>query len=227
MLSIPHGSGLKSKDLVGIPWLVAFALRTDGWYLRSDIIWAKPNPMPESVTDRPTRSHGYLFLLSKSPTYHFDAASIMEPCVSTDARKFLDTSPDKQRGHSRHAGFNGRYADTVLQNGAPKLRNKRDVWTVATRGYAGAHFAVFPPALIEPCIRAGCPVDGYVLDPFCGSGTTLKVASDLGRNSIGIELNADYVKLAEDRMNNIKPTAKPKVVEMAYIPARRRVQAYA
>jgi DNA modification methylase len=193
---------LKPKDLIGVPWRLAFALQADGWYLRSDIIWAKSNPMPESVTDRPTRSHEYLFLLSKSSHYYFDSKAIAEPCVSTDARRFTDGSPDKQRGHSRrHTGFSGRYADTVASNGAPTTRNKRDVWTVATSGYSGAHFAVFPPALITPCILAGCPAGGYVLDPFCGSGVTLKTAVGLGRNAVGIELNGDYCRLVEERMN--------------------------
>lgn len=158
--------GLKPKDLVGIPWLVAFALRADGWYLRSDIIWAKRNPMPESVTDRPTKAHEYIFLLAKSARYYYDAAAIREPC---SARK----------------------------DGA----NKRTVWSVATHPFAGAHFATFPPALITPCILAGCPVGGTVLDPFAGIGTTGMVALRHGRSFIGCELNPAYALMAKDRID--------------------------
>ncbi len=202
----PAPEGVKQKDLIGIPWLLAFALRADGWYLRSDIIWAKPNPMPESVTDRPTRSHEYIFLFSKSERYYYDSTAIAESCISTDARKFTDNGVNKQRGHTRrHAGFNGRYAASVEANGAPKTRNKRDVWTVATSGYAGAHFAVFPPTIVTPCILAGCPPGGWVLDPFCGSGTTLRVAVEQRRNAVGIDINEDYCVLTADRMRGYSP----------------------
>lgn len=150
--------GLKPKDLIGIPWRVAFALQADGWYLRQDVIWSKPNPMPESVTDRCTKAHEYIFMLSKSARYFYDAEAVKEPAVSTDARKFTDGGQDKQRGHGRrHAGFNGRYADKIALEGAPATRNRRSVWTVTTKPFKEAHFATFPPDLIEPCILAGAP----------------------------------------------------------------------
>lgn len=149
-------TGLKTKDLVGIPWLTAFALRADGWYLRQDIIWAKPNPMPESVRDRCTKSHEYIFMLTKSARYFYDAEAIKEPAVSIDRKKWVDNGSDKQRGHSRrHAGFNGRYADRIMEEGAPATRNRRDVWFVATEPFKEAHFATFPRNLIEPCVLAG------------------------------------------------------------------------
>lgn len=166
-------AGLKSKDLVGIPWRVAFALQSDGWYLRSDIIWAKPNPMPESVRDRPTKAHEYLFLLSKSPRYYYDADAIREPCV--DGMRM----PKKWNN--------------------PKGKNKRTVWTITPKPYRGAHFATFPPQLIEPCILAGAPAGGVVLDPFSGAGTTAIVAEQHGRRAIGIELNPAYVELTAKR----------------------------
>ncbi len=207
-------SNLKPKDLIGVPWRVAFALQADGWYLRSDIIWEKPNAMPESVRDRPTKSHEYIFLLSKSKKYFYDNEAIKEPAVTGDGI----------------------------------TRNKRTVWSVATKPYAGAHFAVFPPDLIEPCILAGVPekccdkcgapyervikrtghknkrepahatdelrptcdcnagvTSGVVLDPFMGSGTTLLVATEHGRQAIGIELNPEYIKLAHQRLDGVQP----------------------
>ena len=173
---------------MGIPWMVAFALRADGWYLRQDIIWHKPNPMPESVRDRCTKAHEYIFLLSKSPKYYFDAEAIKEPA----------SAPPKKCGPKNDASRNdsGR---TGIVRGDGKTRNRRSVWTVATRPYKGAHFATFPPDLIQPCIRAGCPAGGTVLDPFGGSGTTGKVAASEGRKAILIELNPEYVKLAKNR----------------------------
>lgn len=191
--------GLKHKDLIGMPWRVAFALQADGWYLRSDVVWHKPNPLPESVKDRPTRAHEYVFLLSKRDKYYFDAPAIAEPAVSKK-NKWTDGGSEKQRGHGRrHAGFNGRYAERIEKFGAPKTRNARDVWTISPKGFKGAHFAVFPEELVRRCLLSGCPVGGTVLDPFVGSGTTLKVASDLGRNGIGIELNPEYCALAASR----------------------------
>lgn len=192
----------KPKDLIGVPWTLAFDLRADGWYLRQDIIWSKPNPMPESVTDRCTKAHEYIFLLSKTPQYYFDAIAIKELAVSTDIKHFIDNGKDKQRGHGRrHAGFNGRYAERLAKEGVPTERNKRDVWTIATQAFSGAHFAVFPPDLIRPCIRAGCPVGGIVLDPFMGSGTTAVVALEEGRDYLGIELNERYInEIAEPRI---------------------------
>lgn len=190
--------GLKPKDLVGIPWRVAFALQADGWYLRSDIIWHKPNPMPESVTDRPTKSHEYIFLLSKSQKYHYDHEAIKEPAQDWGTRNRVNSS---YVGHEVYLGG----AQTITTGVhdckyAESGRNKRSVWSVATRPYAGAHFATFPQKLIEPCILAGCPSGGVVLDPFSGSGTTAVVAHNLGRKSIMIEANPDYYALARERI---------------------------
>ena len=186
--------GLKEKDLVGIPWMVAFALRADGWYLRSDIIWAKPNPLPESVTDRPTKAHEYIFLLTKKQKYFYDAEAIKEP-----------SNWDGKSGNKNYRGYEGREGATMNTlnrfNGA---RNKRTVWTVSTQPYPEAHFATFPPKLIVPCILAGCPEGGLVLDPFAGAGTTLYVAEQLGRNSIGIELNPDYCDIIRRRMAGLE-----------------------
>jgi DNA modification methylase len=197
-----HVEGLKAKDLIGIPWRLAFQLQTDGWYLRSDIIWSKPNPMPESVTDRPTKAHEYIFLLSKSQRYFYDSEAIQEG--RADLRV---TSGHKARATGeRNAG--GR-TDGLTRPGGDMVmgdtRNKRSVWHVATQPYSGAHFATFPEALIEPCILAGCPVGGTVLDPFTGSGTTGAVAIRHQRNFIGCELNADYIALAEKRIGAVAP----------------------
>lgn len=196
--------GLKQKDLIGVPWRVAFALQADGWYLRQDIIWHKPNPMPESVRDRPTKAHEYLFLLSKSERYYYDADAIAEPAVSDSLKKWTDNGSDKQRGHGRrHAGFNGRYAERLQREGPPDTRNKRSVWTVATRPYAEAHFATFPPDLIRPCVLAGSEPGDTILDPFNGSGTTGQVALEHGRRYVGIELNPEYVELTNARLARI------------------------
>lgn len=182
---------MKRKDLIGLPWRVAFALQADGWYLRSEIIWAKPNPMPESVRDRPTKSHEFIFLLAKSQRYFYDAQAIKEPCVRGFADSRLDAG--KTLGHQlRRASHRPR-----VDGGT---RNKRDVWTVATAPFSGAHFAAFPPELIRPCIRAGCPAGGVVLDPFGGSGTTGLVAMQEGRRSILIELNPEYCTIARERI---------------------------
>jgi len=192
-------AGLKPKDLVGIPWMLAFALRADGWYLRQDIIWAKPNPMPESVTDRCTKSHEYLFLLTKSARYYYDAEAIKEPAsggnANGDSRKLA-----KQAVAATGGAISGGTERSTLGVSAKDFRNKRSVWNVAPQGFKGAHFAVYPPALIEPCILAGCPVGGVVLDPFTGSGTTGVVALRHGRGFIGIELNPDYITLANKRI---------------------------
>ena len=197
----PDPPGIKPKDLIGIPWRVAFALQADGWYLRQDIIWHKPNPMPESVTDRCTKAHEYIFMLSKQQRYYYDSDAVKEPAVSTDIRKFTDNGADKQRGHSRrHAGFNGRYADKIAEQGVPETRNRRSVWTVATRPYKGAHFATFPETLIEPCVLAGSRPADIVLDPFMGSGTTAAVAKKHGRQYLGCELNPDYGVLQQERL---------------------------
>lgn len=252
--------GLKSKDLVGIPWRVAFALQADGWYLRSDVIWSKPNPMPESVTDRPTKSHEYIFLLAKSERYYYDAKAIAEPVSlsmldeveqgydglglkqyeaagvqnpsSVKARIIANARrKNEQSGDRRKVGFNDRLdsaeaqrkSDAVGINGRnvqatnpeserrdelgtfnnnprfrPNLtRNRRSVWTIPTMPYAGAHFATMPEALVEPCILAGCPLGGLVLDPFVGSGTVVAVAQRLGRRGVGVDLS--YHDLAKER----------------------------
>jgi DNA modification methylase len=215
--------GLKPKDLIGIPWRVAFALQADGWYLRQDIIWSKPNPMPESVTDRCTKAHEYLFLLSKSARYFYDAGAIAE-----QAKDWSVGGPGEGIKETLHYGAGnggngglsalaGRYKrkradriggnkhnDTKHSDGSVftgcETRNKRSVWTVNTQSFPEAHFATFPPALIEPCILAGCPKGGTVLDPFGGAGTTGLVADRLGRNAILIELNPEYAAIAERRI---------------------------
>ena len=189
--------GLKEKDLIGIPWMLAFALRADGWYLRQDIIWHKPNPMPESVQDRCTKSHEYIFLMSKSQKYYYDAEAIKEAAIH-EGRIVKATGSDAKNGAkgkfgATAAGFTTH--DTLVTD-----RNKRSVWTVNTKPYAGAHFAVFPSDLIEPCILAGAPAGGIVLDPFMGSGTTAQVAQNLGRQYLGCELNPDYKLLQQKRV---------------------------
>lgn len=188
--------GMKPKDLIGIPWLLAFALRSDGWYLRQDIIWHKPRCIPESVRDRCTRSHEYLFLLSKSEHYFFDADMIKEPVAeSTKIRMAQDIQ--HQAGSFRQPGK----ANGPLKPGGDGVtRNKRSVWSICPAYYKGAHFAVYPERLVEPCVLAGCPEGGTVLDPFTGSGTTGAVAKRLRRNFIGIELNPEYREMALARI---------------------------
>ena len=229
-------SGLKPKDLIGIPWMVAFALRADGWYLRQDIIWAKPNPMPESVTDRCTKAHEYMFLLTKSERYHFDQEAILEPITASSVAR-LSQDIEGQHGSERvpgktngtmkaraHLPGNKSHKGTTAYeagdermrtkaglvdysakvNADPSLaamRNRRSVWTVTTQPFKEAHFATFPPALIEPCIKAGCPKGGTVLDPFGGAGTTGLVADRLQRNAILMELNPEYAAIAERRLD--------------------------
>lgn len=246
-------SGLKPKDLIGIPWRVAFALQADGWYLRMDNIWHKPNPMPESVRDRPTKAHEYMFLLSKSERYYYDYEAIKEPGVQDEwANGFRggayteNETFDNQDGGKRKtkgnikvpAGWDtdegshgtihreGRtkshsFSRTVNESPPPGqpsqhredredieyngMRNKRSVWTVATRAFPEAHFATFPEKLIEPCILAGCPVGGHVLDPFGGSGTTEKVSIENGRECTSIEIGSQYVEIAERRIAVLQP----------------------
>lgn len=235
--------GLKNKDMSGIPWQVAFALQEQGWYLRCDIIWHKPNPMPESVKDRPTRAHEYIFLLSKSERYYYDYEAVREPAAA-----FTDhdaTGPGYAApGQTPHRGTRPRpqsaralsFSRTVseperlgqmysqhrpnrnpcpskgdaktFRGGGPYpiyTRNRRDVWTVATRGFSGAHFATFPPELIRPCILAGCPAGGVVLDPFFGAGTVGVVCVEEGRSYLGIEINPDYVAMADRRIGQARP----------------------
>ena len=235
--------GFAPKQLLGVPWRVAFALQADGWYLRQDIIWSKPNPMPESVTDRCTKAHEYIFLLSKSQKYYFDNEAIKEPLAQTSIQRLgqdignqrgSDRVPGKRNapmkavrfGGNKAAGYGVRtksgkewnpkqggsgngfkgHSGNLLADGTTYLnRNRRSVWTVTTKPYKGAHFATFPSDLIKPCILAGAPEGGLVLDPFMGSGTTASVAKQHGRNYIGIELNPEYIKLAEIRLASVLP----------------------
>ena len=186
--------GLKEKDLIGIPWMLAFALRQDGWYLRQDIIWHKPNPMPESVRDRCTKSHEYIFLFSKSKKYFYDNEAIKEDAKDWGVRNRVNGKyHNKGTGLQPHTGLTKSY---------PK-KNKRSVWSVTNKPYKGAHFAVFPPDLISPCILAGSRVGDLVLDPFMGSGTTAMVSKQLGRDYLGCELHSDYSELAEKRINGV------------------------
>lgn len=224
--STKHLSGVKAKDLIGIPWMLAFALRADGWYLRQDIIWSKPNPMPESVRDRCTKAHEYLFLLSKGPRYYYDQDAIAEPISAASVARLAQNVAD-QVGSGRVPGKTNGTMKAVSRSsgnkerkpgsarGCPEgsgsnvcgsipwegtTRNKRSVWEVATQPFKQAHFATFPPALIEPCILAGCPAGGTVLDPFGGAGTTGLVADRLGRDAVLIELNPEYVDIAQSRL---------------------------
>lgn len=197
MASSFANSQIKHKDLVGIPWRVAFALQARGWYLRQDIIWAKPNPMPESVTDRCTKSHEYIFLLTKNAKYFFDNEAIKEP-ANTEPK-----ARDKNaEGYQADYPNGKRFSQGERVYGADGMRNKRDVWTVNTSRYADAHFATYPPELIIPCVLAGSKEGDVVLDPFSGSGTTGEVALQLGRNYVGCELNLDYAKLSEKRITD-------------------------
>jgi DNA modification methylase len=249
--------GYKDKDLVGIPWMTAFALRNDGWYLRQDIIWSKPNPMPESVTDRCTKSHEYIFLLTKSARYWYDRHAILEPFAdSTPARMTRGNGGTSAPGQTAHSGvcgprLPGTYKGSLPgRNGGPgqdrrskndrsEIRtridlnenwdsaeangtlgagaNKRSVWNVATSPFPEAHFATFPPEIPEICIKAGCPENGTVLDPFCGAGTTGMVAKRLMRNFIGIELKPQYVEMARRRIENDAPlfNVQPETTEAA------------
>lgn len=203
------GDGLKTKDLIGIPWRVALALQADGWYLRQDIIWAKPNPMPESVQDRCTKSHEYVFLLSKQPRYYYDHVAIREPVATSTAERV-------RRGVSANYkyvnGTHGQAKQTIAQprehdadRDVPETRNRRDVWMIATRPFKGAHFAVMPETLVEPCILAGSQAGDTVLDPFTGSGTVAVVANRYGRNYVGTELNPEYAEIARERITGDSP----------------------
>lgn len=223
-------AGAKQKDLIGIPWLLAFELRKRGWYLRQDIIWHKPNPMPESVTDRCTKSHEYIFLMSKSQKYYFDYEAIQEEATGYDGRKDTMMKGSKKydtqimpnqsvqsmakNGHerwkfkSKNCQYDGQRPNSMhlaREAGMPDevypVRNKRDVWTVNTKPCKEAHFATYPFELIKPCILAGCPENGIVLDPFMGSGTTAIVARSLNRNYLGVELNPEYIKIAHRRLD--------------------------
>jgi len=234
-------AGYKAKDLMGIPWMLAIALRSDGWYLRQDIIWHKPNTMPESMRDRCTKAHEYIFLLSKSERYYFDQDAIREPAVWGDwtrrkERESVKSFPDHETKNGIRSGrvpygwdtgpgshrtaeyqttrnhrksqpkgsFNGKTGDRAFRK-TGEYRIKRSVWTVPTRPFKGAHFATFPEALIDPCIKAGCPMGGVVLDPFFGAGTVGVVAKKNARHYIGIELNPEYVRMAQERIDGIQP----------------------
>jgi DNA modification methylase len=196
-------AGLKPKDLIGIPWMLAFALRADGWYLRQDIIWHKPNPMPESVRDRCTKAHEYVFLLSKSERYFFDSEAMLEDATTNAPHKhWAEREHDQSMLAKKQAnGVKGRPVG-VAGYAAPGKRNRRSVWTVATRPYKGAHFATYPPALIEPCILAGSRPGDTVLDPFMGSGTTAEVAVKHGRAYLGCKLNAENGPLQAQRIGS-------------------------
>ena len=224
-------NGLKEKDLIGIPWRVAFALQADGWYLRQDIIWHKPNPMPESVRDRCTKAHEYIFLLSKSPRYYFDAEAIAEPLADSSIARLTQPTLNAQAGSNRVPGktngnmkavgprFGGnKYGDDDSEQSRTKSgnewtgasngkRNRRTVWTVTTKPFKGAHFATFPPDLIEPCVLAGSPVGGVVLDPFGGAGTTGLVATQNGRDAVLCEINPDYLNMARLRIDEASKEA--------------------
>lgn len=200
---LKNSLGIKGKDLIGIPWMVAFALRADGWYLRSDIIWSKPNCMPESVTDRPTKAHEYLFLLSKHERYYYDHEAIKEPVVQSTVLRLAQNIENQQGSERANGGDKTNGNMKAVGDGSE--RNKRSVWTVPTANFSEAHFATFPEKLIEPCILAGCPIGGIVLDPFFGAGTTGLVAIQNDRNYIGIELNPEYIEIAKRRLEFVQP----------------------
>ena len=199
--------GYKSKDLIGIPWMLAFALRDDGWYLRQDIIWLKPNPMPESVKDRCTKSHEYIFLLSKNKNYYYNNEAIKEPAKDWGTR---DRTKGKYHnpgtGLQPHSGLTKSY----------ERKNKRSVWSVTKKPYKGAHFATFPPELIEPCILAGSEPGDIILDPFMGSGTTAMVAKQHGRYYMGCELHEDYGELIKNRVPEEQPSEQNGLTDLFY-----------
>lgn len=207
------GPGLKAKDMVGIPWSVAFALRDDGWYLRQEVIWHKPNPMPEAVTDRPTKAHEQLFLFSRNPSYCYDAAAIKEPASGTAHSRGAGVNPkagkNEHSGDRRKEGFNQRWKTKQNASFSAAVsdlvdeRNKRSVWTIPTQPTPDLHFASFPEKLVEPCILAGCPRGGVVLDPFGGSGTVGRVAEDLGRKWLLFDLSPDYAEIAKRKTAQI------------------------
>ncbi len=199
----PTAPGYKPKDLIGIPWMLAFALRADGWYLRSEIIWAKKNCMPESVTDRPTKAHEQVFLLTKSARYWYDAEAVKEKSIDPEGSAKRYESPFWENGKHQTGGYSANGAKhTAGIKQFDSHRNRRSVWSIASQPFPGAHFAVMPKKLVEPCIMAGCPVGGIVLDPFNGAATVGIVALEHGRQYLGIELNPEYVQLSVDRLRD-------------------------
>lgn len=226
-VATPKICGIKNKDLIGIPWLLAFALRSDGWYLRAENIWHKTNPMPESVTDRPTKAHEQIFLLSKKPSYYFDHEAVRTKYQASSVQRY-NQDIENQQGSKRanagaktngtmkavgsdrirdslteHQGFKEKWDGMTLSEQRSNGANIRSVWTVATKPYRQAHFATFPPELIKPCVLAGSKPGDIVLDPFMGSGTTAQVAIELGRQWIGCELNPDYIQLQHERLSHV------------------------
>lgn len=249
--SVPRGC--KQKDLIGIPWMLAFELRRRGWYLRQDIIWHKPNPMPESVVDRCTKSHEYIFLLSKSPKYYFDHEAIQEIATGYDGRKdtmlkgsqkYADDSyfpmgtgaqTMASRGHERwkfkNLEYDGQQPNSMhlrraegLQDVQYPVRNKRDAWIVPTKPYSGAHFATFPEKLIEPCILAGSTKDGTVLDPFNGAATTGVVCLKTGRRYVGIELNPEYIEISENRLTEVHEAIEAEKAQVCFFDSEFTVE---
>lgn len=218
-----HHGALPPKNLLGIPWKLAFKLQDRGWYLRQDIIWAKSNPMPESVKDRCTKSHEYIFLLSKSPHYYYDAETISEPIADSSIKRYAQDIASQKGSYAY--GKNGNMKAVLPRYGGKKYtnnpdvfyrtksgsaykfrpkRNKRDVWSVATKPYKGAHYAVFPENLVEPCVMAGCPAGGTVLDPFCGASTVGVVCARFDREYIGIDVNAEYIRISKERLSHVQ-----------------------
>ena len=205
---LPHVRDcIKPKDMIGIPWLLAFALRADGWFLRSDIIWNKINCLPESVRDRPTKSYEHIFLLAKSSHYYYDAEAIKEPITESSRVRYQRRRSGKNKygEFSGDKGING--SDYTEKMRGKTTRNKRDIWSISTNSYRmGGHFAMFPEKLVEPCVLAGCPTGGIVLDPFFGSGTTGAVAKRLGRRYVGIDINPEYCRMAQGRIDPVADT---------------------
>jgi DNA modification methylase len=199
-------SNIKPKDMIGVPWLLAFALRDDGWYLRSAIIWHKPNALPESCRDRPTRSYEHIFLLSRSPQYYYDQAAVAEPVAASTRARIKRAISDNHKytaaapGQTAQTIYKPRQNRTGVEVKLADTRNLRDIWSVSTKNYRNAHFATYPVELITPCVLAGCPPGGVILDPFFGSGATGEAALKLGRRYIGIDLNPDYCRLAGERL---------------------------
>lgn len=214
-------SGLKPKDLIGIPWRVAFALQDDGWFLRSDVVWSKPNPMPESVTDRPTKSHEYIFLLTKSERYYFDSDAVRQPQTGNAHSRGKGLTPKtvERTGLDLVKANRTFHASTAKYHVAPDgCRKIRTVWEIPTHQYPGSHFATFPPAIVRPCVLAGSPKGGVVFDPFGGSGTTVVVAQALGRRGVMTDLSPEYLALARRRIERPHAVIRPATGSSAPLP---------